>query len=93
VSRAPGNPDKEDKEETWELDAQVFETDPAYVTIKAGVTKSPQQYESVRIDVSVSVPCYREDIEKTAEAVSELVYETLSAEITAYLGDVDGEED
>ena len=94
VSRVVGS-DEDDKDSMYELDVRQFEVDPAYVTLKAGVTKSPQQYESVRIDVSVSTPCYVEELDDTIEAVSEIVYEALQREVEAYGvgGEEDGEED
>lgn len=74
-----------EEQETREQEVMVFESEPAYVRASAGVTKNLGDYESLRIDVSVSVPCYREDVEETYEAVADQVYGLLEAEIENYM--------
>ena len=81
-------------EETEEVtqEVEVFETDPAYISVKAGVTRSLAQYESLRVDVSIMMPCYKEMINQTYEAVADTVSEMLENEVEQYLGigDEDG---
>lgn len=69
-----------------------FVTEPAYVRVAAGVTKSmgPSTYEFLRLDVSVSVPCYVEMIESTYQAVSEQVAALIDEEVTKYMGEYEG---
>lgn len=61
-----------------------FTTDPAYVRVNAGVTKNLGNYESLRLDVSISRPCYVEDIDRTYESLSTRVSEMLEEELDKY---------
>lgn len=45
-----------------ELEVRKFETDPAYVSVNHGRTVNLGAYESARLDVRVSVPCYPEEV-------------------------------
>lgn len=67
-----------------EFDAEIFETDPAYVRVAHGVTKSIGDYESLRVDVSISAPCYQEMIDDVAKDVGERVAVMLEDELDAY---------
>ena len=51
----------EDKDET--IDVRTFVTAPASVEIGYGLTLNIGNYESARVDVKVSVPCYREEVD------------------------------
>lgn len=46
-----------------ELKVSCFVTEPAKVSVGMGLTVNLGNYESARIDVSVVVPCYREEID------------------------------
>lgn len=81
-----------DKENGEEYEDQTFEvhqfvTDPAYVRVQAGVTKSlgKNSYEFIRVDVSISKPCYVEQIDSTYKEVADKVANLLDAEIAQYL--------
>lgn len=39
-----------------------FETEPAEVEAKLGMTVNLGNYESLRVDVGVKIPCYKEEI-------------------------------
>lgn len=62
----------------------VFHTAPAYVGAKGSVTRNLGDYNSVRVEVSVSVPCYpvEEEIQRAYEYVTgkldELIPEQLA---------------
>lgn len=71
-------------QEEVELEAELFVTDPAYVRISHGVTKNIGEYESMRIDVSVSIPCYRELVDETAQQCGETVALYLERELDEY---------
>lgn len=73
----------EDKAEV-EFEAEIFESDPAYVRVSHGVTKSIGDYESLRIDVAITVPCYLEMIEDTAKDAGETVAVMMEDELDAY---------
>lgn len=70
--------------EDQETEIHKFTTDPAYVRVNAGVTKNMGSYESLRIDVSVSMPCYKEQVDRTYEELSERVYKMLDEELKKY---------
>lgn len=74
----------EDKREV--LEVRKFETEPAWVRVNAGVTKNLGNYESLRVDVSISAPCYIEEVEAVQKNVAGLVADMLDAEIEEYLG-------
>lgn len=62
------------------VEIRVFETQPASVSAKAGRTINLGNYESVRIEVGVSIPCYAEEVEVGLEAASSLVGQFLAQE-------------
>lgn len=74
-----------------EFDAEIFETEPAYVRVGHGVTKSIGDFESLRVDVSISAPCYQEMIDEVAKDVGERVAIMLEEELDAYGVDLHGE--
>lgn len=45
-----------------EMDARNFDVEPAYVSVNHGRTVNIGNYESVRVDVRVSLPCYAEEV-------------------------------
>lgn len=49
-------------ESDHQLEVHVFQTEPAKVSFEAGVTMNMGNYESARISVGVSVPCYKEEL-------------------------------
>lgn len=69
------------------LNVRKFETDPAFVRVGAGVTKSTAPYESIRIEVAITVPCYVEEIEAVYQRAEALVSDMLEESITNYIGE------
>jgi hypothetical protein len=59
------------KEDT--IDVNVFETNPATVSVKAGATVNLGNYESGRVDVMLTVPCYVEEVDRIFKGVKEWV--------------------
>lgn len=55
---------KEDSEEREQIEVSRFITEPAYVTFACGATKNMGNYESLRIEVRVTLPCYVEEIDE-----------------------------
>lgn len=43
----------------------VFKTTPAEVVLRKGITLNKGNFESVRVEVGVSMPCYSEQLEDT----------------------------
>ncbi len=66
-------------------EVEVFDVDPAYVSVKAGVTRSLAQYEFLRVDVSIMMPCYKEMVNETYEAIADQVSEMLENEVEQYI--------
>ena len=58
-----------------------FKTKPAAVRRSFGVTLNQGNYESARIDVSVEVPCYLEDLALADEYARNFCEERLRAEV------------
>jgi hypothetical protein len=68
-------------------DVEVFEVEPAYIRVNVGVTKNLGNYESLRVDASISVPCYKELIAQTFESVASTVNTLLADEVDRYLSE------
>ena len=75
---------EEESKET--ISVQKFETDPAYVRVNAGVTKNLGDYESLRVDVSISAPCYKEEVEDVIPIVGDIVSDHLDKQIALFMG-------
>lgn len=60
--------------------------EPAFVRVSAGQTYNLGNYESMRLDVSVTLPCRVQDVEDTYTRASEFVAEKLQEEETQWLG-------
>lgn len=58
-----------------------FITTPAKVAVKYGVTMNMGNYESARVDVTVEMPCYKEDVHECYALVSSYVEELISDQI------------
>jgi hypothetical protein len=78
--------DTTEENETIEKDVHLFITDPAYIRVNAGVTKNMGNFESLRVDVSITMPCYREAVEEVFEVLSDKVATLLDNEVDQYLG-------
>lgn len=67
---------------------RVFEPgqEPAFVRIGAGLTINLQNYESLRIDASVTLPCLPNEIEQAQQIASQYVADAIAAEETNWLG-------
>ena len=76
----------EEEESKETISVQKFETDPAYVRVNAGTTKNLGDYESLRVDVSVSVPCYKEEIDDMIPILADIVAGHLEAEVDKFMG-------
>ena len=63
------------------LDVRTFVTDPAKVELGYGLTVSLGDYEFARVDVKVSIPCYREEVDATYAQAKSWVEERIKAEV------------
>jgi len=66
------NGEHTDEKEDY-IEVGTFVTEPAIVTIKKGLTINLGDYESARIDVGVSLPCYKEEIPAALETATRVV--------------------
>ena len=71
-------------DEYEEVEVQVFHTEPAFVKASAGVTKSLRQFESLRVDVSMTLPCYTEKADEAFDYAAGWVSDRLYDEVDNY---------
>lgn len=72
---------KEDSEEREQIEVSRFVTDTAFVTFACGVTRNMGNYESLRMEVRVTLPCYVEEIDEVYLKAKEWVDERLNKEL------------
>ncbi len=70
---------EEYKEELIEVDK--FDTTPGTAFCSAGMTLNLGNYESLRVDVGVTVPCYKEEKDAAMDEIVDWVKERLTKEI------------
>lgn len=63
-----------------------FETEPAKVRVGFGLTINMGNYESARLDVSVEVPCYKEQVDDAYERAKDWVEERVQREVADIKG-------
>lgn len=69
------------------LRARFTEDDPpAFVKVSAGLTINMGNFESLRIDCAVTLPCSRGDLAEAHQIASDFVAERISEEQTNWLG-------
>lgn len=68
-------------QDTEEKKFHVFETFPAYVRSSMSATLNMGNYNSLKIEVSISKPCYTEQIDATFDEVSAKVAVLLDQEV------------
>lgn len=73
----------EDRQEI-EVDTFPEGVAPAYVHVGVGRTINLGDYNSLKLDISVTMPCYPEEIEAVQVAVSNKVADMLAEESKAY---------
>lgn len=67
--------------EVEKLEVQTFETEPAFVRANFGLTINLGNYESARVDTSVTLPCYVEEIDEAyKKAIDTAAKKTLEQE-------------
>ena len=75
---------EEDHENT--LVVKTFVSHPATVTVKYGRTINLGDYESARIDMQLSLPCYIEEVTSAFSYADNMVKELLTQEVGALNG-------
>lgn len=63
----------EDSFDEETITVRKFQTEPAYVSVRAGLTLNRGNYESLRLDIGVKIPCYVEEISEIEKQASDWV--------------------
>lgn len=66
----------------------TFETEPAVVEAKVGLTLNLGNYESLRIDAGVTLPCYKEEVEKAHDLAFQLAEQRVFAKVKEIQGNM-----
>jgi len=66
-----------------QIAVRVFQTNPAEVSIKYGRTVQLREFESFRVDIMVSCPCYVEEVEDVYGQLKDLVGDMLFEHLNA----------
>lgn len=69
------------EEEVEEIEVQDFHVDPAHAGLRVSHTLNLGNYWSLSVQVSLDVPCYREEYAEALEFVAKIVGERLTTEI------------
>lgn len=69
-----------------------FQTNPAEVNVDYGITLNMGNYESAKINLSVRIPCYKEEIDEAYEFASAWVADRLERERDLIRGTKKGHE-
>ncbi len=86
VTRSSAYGDEQEKNEVLKRRTFAPGVEPAFVRISAGGTYNLGNYESLRIDVSVTMPCLADEVEQARDAASDFVREALAEEEMQWLG-------
>ena len=63
------------------IEIHRFVTEPAYVRVGSGMTINLGGFQFARVDVSVNLPCYKEELDKGYEFALNMVSEKLSEKV------------
>lgn len=77
------------KHENRILKVVPFETPPAFVRRGYGLTLNLGNFESARVDISLTVPCYVQDVEEADEFARQFVERRIKAETASARGNSD----
>lgn len=72
----------EDSSEEETIHVRKFETEPAYVSVRVGATKNMGNYESLRLEVGVTIPCYTEEITEVEKQATEWVDDKMDKKLS-----------
>lgn len=78
IGKKPGDPEEAGDEEI--LSVHRFVTEPAEVGVTTALTMNLGNYESARVSVSLTMPCYVEEVDKTYEWAQRWVEQRLTEE-------------
>jgi hypothetical protein len=88
-----GKPSKPEENESNQLEVMTFQVEPAYVRASFGLTINMGNYESVKCDVSVTLPCYVEEIPEALSVAQKLAEDEVSRQQRIVKGKEDPDKD
>lgn len=68
------------------LEVHDFVTSPAFVRASVTETRSLAEYESVKIEVAIQMPCYAEEVDKATADAMERAKQAVAESMDEYLG-------
>lgn len=71
-----------------DMDVKTFQVEPAYVSVNHGRTVNVGNFESVRVDVRVSLPCYTEEVAEAIVAADNLSSNYLTDVVNDYVKEI-----
>lgn len=80
------NNDELSRELSEEIEVHVFQSPHAFVGLKRGITINTGNWESVRLDFSLSIPCYPEEIGSAYKFAEKFLDEKMEEEVDAIRG-------
>lgn len=63
------------------LNPKIFDQEPVYVNYKLGATLNIGNYESLRVDVGLTVPCQMKDVNSIIDKTKKRVVEEIKKEV------------
>lgn len=72
VSRHYGSKGTKEEMDFEDLPVRIFEVEPASVRAGYGLTINLGNYESARVDVQVTLPCYAEEVQSAIDEAFEI---------------------
>ena len=75
------------KEKLKKIKIRPFVTDTANVSVKFGATIPTGDYQSVRVDVMISCPCYKEEVVDVFYNVRDLCDKLVEGEVSRLTGE------
>ncbi len=76
-----------DKQTQKTLSVRRFLVEPSYIRVNCGCTRNQGNFESLRLDIAITTPCYTEEIDDMIPIISDKVAFFLEAEISKYTDD------
>lgn len=78
-----GNLTEVQRDDQERVRVQLFETDPGFVTVGGGVTRNLGDFNSAKVEVRVSLPCYPEasEVERCYQVASATVDDMIRREL------------
>ena len=74
----------EERSRNEKISVRRFRVEPAYVRVNVGMTKNMGNYESLRVDVSLTIPCYTEEIDKVFAMAADKASTFMGEELKNY---------